>query len=121
MNVFVICPVRNITPSLERRILEYVKTLEEQGVTVHYPTRDTDQNDTTGFRICQDNRRAILLADEVHVVFDGDSQGRLFDLGMAFAMNKRIKIAPLFNNIDENKGKSFIKMVTEWEKKGDTK
>lgn len=82
---FLICPVRGVSPEESSRI---VSQLEAEGYKVHWPFRDTDQSDPTGLRICQDNLAAIKAADTVHVIWDGKSQGCLFDLGMAFALGK---------------------------------
>lgn len=109
--IFIICPVRNVGEELKKDIDLYVTQLEALGYDVHYPPRDTDQNDSTGLRICRDNRKAIEEADAVHVVWDGESQGSLFDLGMAFAMGKRV--VPVGYNFFPNptRGKSFQSMV----------
>ncbi len=68
--------------------------LEEQGHTVYYPARDTDQS-LPELEICRQNLEAIEQADEIHVYWDGTSQGAIFDLGMAFAMRKKIRIKRL--------------------------
>src|SRR5690348_9799883 len=87
MKSFLICPVRGIDPATHE---ETVRRLEGEGYVVHWPPRDTDQIDDTGLRICRDNMAAIAAADVVHVIWDGKSQGCLFDLGVAFALAKRI-------------------------------
>lgn len=93
MKIFLICPVRNVSKKEAARIKEYVKDLEDEGHVVHWPQRDTDQNDPVGLRICRDNCTAIKEADAVHVWYNKDSQGSIFDLGMAFALDKRIALA----------------------------
>jgi len=85
--VFLICPVRGHDMSESEA---YVKRLEEQGLEVYWPPRDTLQDDETGLRICQDNLTAIKEAQSVYIVWDGKSQGCLFDLGMAFALGKPV-------------------------------
>ena len=107
--IFLICPVRGVDPELH---LGYVKFLEDAGHKVHFPHRDTDQEDMHGFRICTDNRGAINESDQVHFIWDGKSQGCLFDLGMAFALNKPV-VAVSLPAISE--GKSFQNMVRCWE------
>jgi nucleoside 2-deoxyribosyltransferase len=107
-STFLICPVRGCDPMDTQPIVE---KLESEGWVVHWPPRDTDQVDDTGLRICTDNARAIKDADAVHFVWDGKSQGSLFDLGVAFAFKKKIipiEIPPL------TEGKSFQNMVTMW-------
>ncbi len=102
---FLICPVRGKSMKDTEQI---VKDLESDGWEVHWPPRDTNQEDNIGLRICKDNKSAIKNADVVHVVWDGKSQGSLFDLGMAFTLNKQIipiKLPPKTEN------KSFQNMI----------
>lgn len=111
MRSFLICPVRGIDKPMEKFLYAVVGMLEREGWDVHFPPLDTDQADETGLRICTDNRAAIEAAEVVHVVWDGESQGGLFDLGMAFALRKPIEIISLPERTD---GKSFQNMVFEW-------
>lgn len=108
MRTFLICPVRG-RPA--EAWTEQVAALEAEGWEVHWPPRDTDQSDPTGIQICTDNVAAIRKADVVHVIWDGQSQGCLFDLGAAFAMMKRIIPIEL---PDASDGKSFQNMVRAW-------
>jgi len=91
MKIFIICPIRL---GAEEGIDDYIKELEDGGHQVYYPPRDTNQEDaeTGGYRICDNNLSGIEWADEVHVWYRGDSQGTHFDLGMAFALGKKIMI-----------------------------
>jgi nucleoside 2-deoxyribosyltransferase len=107
---FLICPVRGHD---RNETEEVVKQLERE-YEVHWPPRDTNQNDATGFRICCKNRDAIKSADVVHIIWDGKSQGSLFDLGMAFAFGK--KIIPL-ELPEQTPYKSFQNMINEWTQK----
>jgi len=113
---FLICPVRGHSPSETEHI---VKELEDQGWTVHWPWRDTDQDDPVGLRICKQNREAIANADRVFLVWDGKSTGCLFDLGMAFALNKPLTI--LEAPPPDTPMKSFLKMTRTWASEGDRK
>lgn len=106
---FLICPVRGVEKSLTAGV---VSDLENSGWNVHWPPRDTNQEDSTGLRICQDNAKAINEADTVHFVWDGKSEGCLFDLGIAFALNKRIVVVSV---PDETEGKSFQNMIRAYE------
>ncbi|MBE3042660.1 nucleoside 2-deoxyribosyltransferase [Candidatus Bathyarchaeota archaeon] len=105
---FLICPVRGQSVGGTAHI---VYKLEAEGWKVHWPHRDTKQDDSTGYHICKVNCAAIADADIVFVVWDGQSQGCLFDLGIAFALNKPVQIISL---PELTKGKSFQNMVTEW-------
>lgn len=84
--IFIICPVRHADEEVEEKIKEHVAQLEEAGHKVHWPKRDTDQDDPNGIRICMDNCDAIIAADEVHIWYDPDSKGSHFDRGMLFAL-----------------------------------
>ncbi|MEN6550171.1 MAG: hypothetical protein ABFE07_29355 [Armatimonadia bacterium] len=105
---FLICPVRGHHPA---ETLGIVSKLESEGWLVHWPPRDTDQEDMYGLRICSDNRDAISAAERVFVCWDGKSQGCLFDLGIAFALNKRITVLSM---PDATTDKSFQNMVRKW-------
>lgn len=65
--------------------------LRAQGHTVYVPGVQTKQ-DTDELTICTANREAMSRADEVRVIWDGTSHGVIFDLGMAFAMKKPIRL-----------------------------
>jgi hypothetical protein len=109
MKTFLICPVRGHEP---RETEAIVKKLESIGYQVYWPPRDTDQNDPTGLRICRDNLRAIKKAKVVHIIWDGKSQGGLFDAGMAFALKKKLIIV----SVPELKNsKCFQDMFAAWE------
>ena len=105
---FLICPVRNATDDERAQILAFVRTLQGNGFVVHWPERDTDQVDSIGLRICTDNRRAIADADIVYVWWNGTSSGSLFDLGIAFGLEKPVRIANVVTGTD---GKSFSNVL----------
>lgn len=108
---FLICPVRGHNP---KETEDIVKRLEEKGYIVHWPPRDVNQVDETGgYRICCDNRQAMEDADCVHIVWDGKSQGCLFDIGMAFILRKKIHIVQIPPPSTE---KSFQNMINRWYK-----
>ena len=109
MKVFLICPVRGHSISETEQV---VRDLEYQGMTVHFPPRDTKQDgDPTGYRICSDNLAAIRAADAVYIIWDGLSQGGLFDAGMAFALGKKLVVLSV---PAQTEGKSFQNMFTQW-------
>lgn len=103
---FLICPVRNQDAETQEKISSFVNDPE-----VYYPKRDTEQNDTTGVNICKQNRNAIRNAKEILFLWDGKSEGCLFDLGMAFALDKKVTVVSVPPLTD---GKSFQNMVTAY-------
>lgn len=115
MNIFIICTVRGATEDYLKKLQDYVTKLELEGHTVHFPPRDTKQEDETGgYIICRTNMAGIIWADEVHISYNEKSTGTHFDLGMAFMSNKKIHV---FDGpeIDESLPKSFPKMLRYWE------
>lgn len=110
MNIFIICSVRGMDNKYRKKLENYAATLEKDGHKVHLPHRDTNQN-TKGYYICHENARAIRNSHEVHIFYSPNSLGTHFDMGVAFAMNKKIVIVESIK-FDENK--SFPRMLTEW-------
>jgi nucleoside 2-deoxyribosyltransferase len=109
--VFIICSVRGASDEYKQKLETYVSNLENEGIKVHLPHRDTDQN-ASGLEICKQNAKAIRKADEVHIFYNSKSQGTHFDMGVAFAYNKDIFIV---ENEVFGEGKSYPRMLTEWE------
>jgi len=103
---YFICPVRGITDELKNKIESIVREREAQGVRVHFPPRDVDQNDPTGLRICSDHRAAMCNAFEVDIWHDPTSQGSVFDTGMGFYAKKPLKIL---------NGESLEKITNDYE------
>jgi nucleoside 2-deoxyribosyltransferase len=88
--IYLIMPVREAQSAAAAAALDYLQKLEAQGHDVHFPPRDAPQDDPTGQRICEVHRAAMEAADEVHVLWDVNSKGSHFDLGMAYALRKPI-------------------------------
>lgn len=107
---FVICTVRGASEEYQKRLEDYVSKLESDGIQVHLPHRDTNQNDT-GLNICTQNASAIKDADEVHIFYNPDSQGTHFDMGVAFSLGKKIIVV---ESVKYGPGKSYPRMLDEW-------
>lgn len=100
-----------------------MRKLEKAGHKVHWPARDTKQDDPTGgFEICRKNFSEILDAEEVHIWYDETSGGSKFDMGGVFmlvemlAEKKKIVIANDGEVVDGTK-KSFYKVFKRLIKK----
>lgn len=109
MNIYIICPVRNAPEDVIREIRAYADMQRALGREVHFPPDDVEQSDPTGLEICKQHRSAMLAADEVHVYWDVGSKGSHFDLGMAFALRK--KIVPVACLCPDSPGKSYWKVI----------
>lgn len=109
-SIYVICLVTQSTvESLNAQAL-YVKSLEAEGHHVFYPARDTDQ-EAGAWDINRQNLEAIRDADEVHVFYSQTSHGVHFDLGMAFALDKPIKVVseqPVVGRA------SYLQLLRDW-------
>jgi len=132
MKIFLISPVRNVSKTEREKIRLYVAHLEGLGHQVHWPERDTDQNDKIGFRIVTDNKKAILETDEVHIWWQWEekkwwqkllwwtkerkSTGSLFDCGIAFAVDKKMILANP-ESVARTPTKSFNNVLLEFHKK----
>jgi nucleoside 2-deoxyribosyltransferase len=111
MKIFVICSVRIATPEYRKMLEDYVFVLEKDGHIVHLPHRDTNQ-EATEFDINNRNMQAIKESDEVHIFYSSESLGTHFDMGVAFALNKKIKVIQSEKYGDE---KSYARMLRTWE------
>lgn len=114
MEIFIICPVRLANNATRLRLENYADALEKHGHKIHLPHRDTNQAGT-GSEICTENMKAIKAADEVHIFYVKESTGIHFDMGVAFAFNKKIVV---IDNGEMTTGKSFPRLLDEWEKRG---
>ena len=93
------------------RMNDHAGKLEEQGHTVLIPEFDDGNLDSLG--IVTNNRELIRMADEIHMFWNGRSQGTWCDFCMAFALEKPIKLVYL-------EEKSFRKTVKEYCHQDDT-
>lgn len=109
---FIICTVRDAAPEYREKLELYVRGLEWQGYKVHLPHRDTKQ-DATSMQICKQNLKAVRWAYEIHVFYSSKSMGTHFDMGMAFALNKKVVIAE--NEPIISPGKSFPDLLETWD------
>ena len=95
MRIYLVCPVRKRTPEQQADLDEWVTSCEQEfGHEVYYPGRDTGvaeaPENATGITAC--NIHHIQIANEVHVYYEPGSTGSLFDLGVAWALNKPIAL-----------------------------
>ncbi len=86
MKAYLIHPV---TGHKLNEINPIVRAIEACGIDLYVPMRDTRQ-DSSILDICWLNRRAIEEAEVCFIVWDGESYGCMFDLGIAYALKKRV-------------------------------
>ena len=108
MKIYLIMAVRGgVNPADQ----QYAEELEAAGHVVHYPPRDAPQQDNTGQLICEAHLNAMVECDEVHVIWDVESKGSHFDLGMAYALG--LDIVPVRCVHPDPPGKSYWKAVID--------
>lgn len=115
-SVFLICPVRRTNTKVQESIEQIIETAALSGISVYWPYQDTDQTGN-GTSICEQNRQAIIDADEVWIWYDPDSQGSLFDLGIAWGLGKKLWIV---NEVETTPEKSFANVLVDWNDKSRT-
>lgn len=89
--IFLICPVRNANENQRKWIEDYVSEKNIEGYLVHAPHLHTRQIDLFGgYAICKQNAQAVANSSLVAIYYDKESTGSVFDLGVAYALNKPI-------------------------------
>lgn len=91
MRIYFACPVRQAGPDVRAALEQAAAKLEARGHTVYLPHRDTPQG-LPGLAICRQNLAAIAGSDEVHLWYDESSSGVHFDLGVAFALGRPVRL-----------------------------
>lgn len=109
MRIYIICAVRNAAPERISELRAYASRKRAEGHDVHFPPDDAPQDCPTGDAICRTHLVAMRSADEVHVFWDVTSSGSHFDLGMAYALGK--KIIPVACEQPDPAGKSYWKVI----------
>jgi len=115
-SAFIICPVRGLTKEEKKFIEDYVADLERKGYEVHWPPRDTNQDDAIGYNICSQNRDGIKTKKEVHIYWNKSSEGSKFDFGMLFmALLYEAKKVVIMNphDVKRTPHKSFENVLLE--------
>ena len=91
--IFLICPVRKATEEQKKWIEDFVNRRYSEGYTIHGPHLHTRQVDLFGgFAICKQNAEAVASSQEVDLYYDQSSTGSVFDLGVAYALHKPLKV-----------------------------
>lgn len=77
---------------MTKEALEHATKLESWGHETYVPLRDTEQVLTTEAEILANNLKGIKWCDRCHLIWDLSSQGTLFDMGCAYALDKPIHV-----------------------------
>lgn len=103
--IFLICPVRNATDEQRKWIEDFAREKYEDGYTIHAPHLHTRQTDLFGgYAICKQNAEAVASSQEIDIYYDQSSTGSVFDLGVAYALHKPLRLLNkediIFNDSD---------------------
>ena len=91
--IFLICPVRNATEEQRKWIENFVLEKYGEGYSIHAPHLHTRQTDLFGgYAICTQNAEAVATSAEIDIYYDQSSTGSVFDLGVAYALHKPLKL-----------------------------
>ena len=91
--IFLICPVRNATDEQRKWIEDFVHDKYSEGYTIHAPHLHTRQTDLFGgYAICKQNAEAVASSKEIDIYYDQSSTGSVFDLGVAYALHKPLRL-----------------------------
>ncbi len=91
--IFLICPVRNATEEQRKWIENFTQEKYNNGYIIHAPHLHTRQMDLFGgYAICKQNAEAIATSEEIDIYYDQSSTGSVFDLGVAYALHKPLKV-----------------------------
>lgn len=114
VNVFVISPVRRANEDHRRFLRNYrdIWDSPEGGCNLYIPMFDTKQ-DMSELEINMKHKRLIETCDEVHVLYQSESSGIHFDLGMAFMAGKPIRVIGDIKETDEKSYANFLNTLQE--------
>lgn len=110
MFIAIIAPFLNLNQEKKNRYENYAARLEEEGNSVHLACRDTNMK-ASSIEICMRNSKRIQQAEEVHIFYESDRVEVHFDIGIAFAHNKKIVVVDSCRRSD---GPSFQNLLAEW-------
>lgn len=112
--IFLICPVRNANENQRKWIEDYVSEENSEGYFVHAPHLHTRQIDLFGgYAICKQNAQAVASSSLVAIYYDKESTGSVFDLGVAYALNKPILLLNE-NGIEFNDNEFTDNLIKNW-------
>lgn len=112
--IFLICPVRNATLEQREWIENFVNEKYNEGYIIHAPHLHTRQTDLFGgYAICVQNAEAVATSQEIDIYYDQSSTGSVFDLGVAYALHKPLKLLNK-NEIAFNEDDSIDIIVRNW-------
>lgn len=113
-NVAVIYPMNELTPTNEHSINTYLTALAELKLKAYWHFEDSNLLFSQNIKYLTKIRKAIELADDVHMFWDPNSPFKEFDLGMIFAAQKPLFI-PNYDTVENFNG--FVEVINNLQNK----
>jgi len=102
--IYVISPVRQVTPEQSEEIAKHAALLKETGATVFNPVEDAPQDDATGYNIVMSELNFMYKASKeggrVDILWNmggKPSEGSRVDVGIAIALGLKTNLITVFN------------------------
>jgi len=126
--VYILSPVRGVTPEQSEIIKSHVELVEKRGEIVFNPIKDAPQEDKTGYNIVMaelnflnkmstENNRVDILWN----LGGKPSEGSRVDVGMSFSLGLNIKLVKIFNNKELTGPQLAFKTIKEITRKSKLK
>lgn len=120
--IYILSPVRNVTPEQESVINGYVGGLKSEGKFVFNPKEDAPQGDETGFNIVMAELNFMHLASSaleggrIDILWNAGrviSEGSLVDLGIAEALGLPFNLVTIFNENETSDKQLGLEIIKE--------
>lgn len=120
--VYLISPVRQVTPEQAEIISVHAENLKREGVRLFNPIEDAPQQDKTGFNIVMAElnflHKTAVEEGRVDILWNAGgvpSEGSRVDLGMAFALDLEFNLVAVFNEAEPSGPQIGLKILRELE------
>jgi hypothetical protein len=121
--VYILSPVRQVTPEQSAIIVQHVQKVKEDGDLVFNPVENAPQNDPTGYNIVMTELTALYKASQeggrVDVLWNLGgipSEGSRVDVGMALSLGLPLRLVHVFNLESPTGPQKCFSLLSGWNK-----
>jgi hypothetical protein len=118
--VYLISPVRQVTPEQAQKIADHAARLKRDGVRLFNPVEDAPQDDETGFNIVMSElgfmHKALKEGGRVDILWNAGgtpSEGSRVDLGMAIVLGLEFNLVDVFNEDQTSGSQLGLQIIKE--------
>ncbi len=119
--VYLLSPVRNVTPDQAKTIAEYASYLEKSGAVLFNPVKDAPQQDATGYNIVMAElnflQEAAKNGGRVDILWNAGgtpSEGSRVDVGMALSLGLELNLVEIFNTGVPTGPQKCLSIINGW-------